>query len=188
MSDHQIRQLKIGLIGGSGLGALMADESPIARHQLDTPFGEPADAITELRLSDVPVFFLNRHGPGHLLNPSHVPYRANVFALKQLGVTHILASGAVGSFRDEYKPRNLVVPDQIIDKTNRRTGSFFDHEAVHVELAEPFCPLLRRTIIEAADRLKPETAGVVHDRGCYVVMEGPAFSTRRKPHAPNLGR
>ena len=97
----------------------------------------------------MPVFFLSRHGPGHLLGPSQVPFRANIFALKQLGVTHVIASGAVGSLRDEFKPRDLVIPDQVIDKTYRRAGTFFEKAAVHVEFAEPFCPVLRRILIEA---------------------------------------
>src|SRR4051812_46368288 len=100
--------IRFGLIGGTGLGAAMAQHtSDGKRHEIDTPFGRPADAIVETNWHGLPVFFLNRHGPGHLLNPSQVPYRANVFALKQLGVTHILASGAVGSLREEFKPRDL---------------------------------------------------------------------------------
>src|SRR5690242_11435039 len=115
-------QIKIGLIGGSGLGAAMAEQTQqgVRHEHLETPFGRPSDAIVETSWHNLPVFFLNRHGPGHLLNPTQVPYRANIFALKQLGVTHILASGAVGSLREEYKPRQLVIPDQVIDKTHKR--------------------------------------------------------------------
>jgi 5'-methylthioadenosine phosphorylase len=135
--------------------------------------------------------------PGHLLNPSRVPYRANIFALKSLGCTHILASGAVGSLREEFKPTELVIPDQVIDKTFRREGTFFENAAVHVEFAEPFDPVLRRMVLDAAKQpgvvgsgsevgnaesdLRPPTHDLqltVHDRGCYVAMEGPAFSTR----------
>jgi 5'-methylthioadenosine phosphorylase len=125
------------------------------------------------------VFILSRHGPGHLINPSQIPFRANLFALKQLGCTHILASGAVGSLREEYKPRQLVIPDQIIDRTSKRPGTFFERAAVHVEFAEPFCPVLRQLLLDAAKQ-RPDGAAVpeVHDRGCYVAMEGPAFSTR----------
>src|SRR5689334_10838217 len=142
-------QIKIGLIGGSGLGAAMAQQTEGIRHDaLDTPFGKPSDAIVETSWHGLPVFFLNRHGPGHLLNPSAVPYRANIFALRQLGVTHIIASGAVGSLREEFKPRDLVIPDQIIDQTFRRPGTFFESAAVHVEFSEPFCPVLRRMIVE----------------------------------------
>lgn len=212
--------VKIGLIGGTGLGDAIGDGSEVIRHVIDTPFGSPSDAILETNWSGLPVFFLSRHGPGHLLRPSVVPYRANVFALKKLGVTHILASGAVGSLRQELKPRDLVIVDQIIDKTTQRPGTFYEKSAVHVEFAEPFCPVLRQILTEAGANLggtvlstvekKPgegnsgdltpppapgnPTAGdlktgaphsadvntgfTVHDSGCYVAMEGPAFSTR----------
>src|SRR5438045_175968 len=176
MSDmSETSGIKIGLIGGSGLGAAMAQQTEGKRHELDTPFGRPSDAIVESDWSGVPILFLNRHGPGHLLNPSQVPFRANIFALKQLGCTHILASGAVGSLREEYKPRHLVIPDQVIDRTYRRQGTFYEHAAVHVEFAEPFCPVLRRILGEAGKEHQEFSA---HDGGCYVCMEGPAFSTR----------
>jgi 5'-methylthioadenosine phosphorylase len=200
--------IKIGLIGGSGLGEAMrahaeGEGAGGGRHEVDTPFGRPSDAVVEFNWSGLPVFFLSRHGPGHVLNPSQVPYRANLLALKQLGVTHVIASGAVGSLRDDFKPRDLVIPDQVIDKTFRRAGTFFERSAVHVEFSEPFCPVLRRILVEegqkAEDRgsnvedrgeasapsspssiLDPQssTPYTVHDRGCYVCMEGPAFSTR----------
>lgn len=169
--------VKIGLIGGSGMAEHLAGEG--TRHQIDTPFGQPSDAIVETTIAGLPVFLLSRHGPGHVLNPSQVPYRANIFALKQLGVTHLLATGAVGSLRQEMKPRDLVIADQIIDKT-RRPATFFDHAAVHVEFAEPFCPVLRQLLLDAAKPAEgaPPAAHAVHDHGCYVAMEGPAFSTR----------
>ena len=171
--------LKIGLIGGTGIGQALLDGHQGAAHDIDTPFGKPSDAIIETQVNGVPVFLLHRHGPGHLLNPSQVPYRANIFALKQLGVTHIIASGAVGSLREEFKPRDLVVVDQLIDKTCQRAGTFFDKAAVHVEFAEPFCPLLRNLLLEAGVQLAASDSPFhTHDRGCYVVMEGPAFSTR----------
>jgi len=110
-----------------------------------------------------------------LFNPSQVPYRANIFALKTLGVTHIIASGAVGSLREEFKPRDLVIPEQIIDKT-RRAATFFDQAAVHVEFAEPFDPVLRQILI--GEGAAEGSAFKTHNRGCYVAMEGPAFSTR----------
>jgi 5'-methylthioadenosine phosphorylase len=169
-----MQDLKIGLIGGTGLGqALAATEG--TRHEVDTPFGRPSDAILETTWADVPVLILSRHGPGHVINPTQIPTRANIYALKQLGCTHILASGAVGSLREEYKPRDLVVPDQIIDKTVKRANTFFEKAAVHVEFAEPFCPVLRQILLEVAQTVEGHE---VHDRGCYVCMEGPAFSTR----------
>jgi 5'-methylthioadenosine phosphorylase len=172
-------ELRIGVIGGSGLGQALGARTTGTRHELQTPFGRPSDAVVETEWDGVRVFFLSRHGPGHLLTPSQIPYRANVFALKQLGCTHVIGTGAVGSLREEFRPRDLVIPDQVIDKTHRRVGTFFDRAAVHVEFAEPFCPVLRQVLLEAAkpgEGEKPDHA--VHDRGCYVCMEGPAFSTR----------
>src|SRR5688572_28626192 len=143
-------EIKVGLIGGSGLAdAVRAATAGAARHTVDTPFGPPSDEIVETDWDGLPVFVLSRHGPGHLLNPSRVPYRANLFALKQLGVTHVIASGAVGSLREEFRPRDLVIPDQLIDKTHKRDATFFDNAAVHVEFSEPFCPVLRRTLLDA---------------------------------------
>src|SRR6476661_269281 len=123
--------LRVGLIGGTGLGEMLGVEGG-QRHEIDTPFGRPSDAIIEGSWAGVPVLLLARHGPGHVFNPSQVPYRANLFALKQLGCTHILASGAVGSLREEFKPKQLVIPDQVIDRTTRRPNTFFEHAAVHV--------------------------------------------------------
>lgn len=168
---EEMSQIKIGLIGGTGLGEALS-QTQGHRHEIETPFGRTSDAIVEVEWSGLPVLFLNRHGPGHLLNPSQVPYRANIFALKQLGCTHIIASGAVGSLREEFRPRDLVIPDQLIDKTSRRPGSFYENAAVHVEFSEPFCPVLCQILIEAG------AGQAVHGRGCYVCMEGPAFSTR----------
>src|ERR1051326_1842378 len=173
--------LRIGLIGGTGLGQALGAEAG-TRHELDTPFGRPSDAIIETQWAGMTTLILSRHGPGHLLNPSQVPYQANIFSLKQLGCTHILASGAAGSLREEFKPKDLVVPDQLIDKTPTRPGTFFTNAAVHVEFAEPFDATLRQILMDAAK--PPQDSGLstqdfsVHDRGCYVAMEGPAFSTR----------
>lgn len=172
--------IKVGLIGGSGLGEVLAGHSEVARHVVETPFGAPSGPILETIWEGVPVLMLSRHGPGHVLNPSMVPYRANIFALKQLGCTHILASGAVGSLREEMRPRDLVVLDQIIDKTTKRANTFYESAAVHVEFAEPFCPVLRGVVLEAAKMMGAGTPDGprVHERGTYVCMEGPAFSTR----------
>ena len=185
--------LKIGLIGGSGLGEALTGGAAGTSHHPDTPFGAPSGPIVEAEIEGVPALLLARHGEGHALNPSAVPYRANLFALKMLGCTHVLAGGAVGSLRDEFRPRDLVVPDQIIDKTRRRPGTFYESAAVHVEFAEPFCPALRRLLNDAGADLKSEMSDsksemsdskseiprpAVHDGGCYVCMEGPAFGTR----------
>src|SRR5262245_48981910 len=146
---NAMSELRIGLIGGTGLGEALGAEAG-QRHQVITPFGKPSDAIVESEWAGIKTLILSRHGPGHLLNPAHVPYRANIFALKQLGCTHILASGAVGSLREEFRPKDLVIPDQVIDKTHKRASTFFERAAVHVELAEPFDPVLRQLVIEAA--------------------------------------
>jgi 5'-methylthioadenosine phosphorylase len=168
-------ELKIGLIGGSGLGDGLGSGAEAVRHDVETPFGRPSSTVLETRWEEMPVLMLSRHGPGHLLNPTQVPFRANIFALKQLGCTHIIATGAVGSLREEMKPRDLVIADQVIDRTSKRAATFFEHAAVHVDFAEPFCPVLRRILIEEG---AGETSHKVHGRGCYVCMEGPAFSTR----------
>ncbi|MEM1213574.1 MAG: MTAP family purine nucleoside phosphorylase, partial [Planctomycetota bacterium] len=121
------------------------------------------------------VLLLQRHGPGHTLNPSAVPYRANLFALKALGATHVLASGATGSLREHLHPGQLVLVDQFIDKTSKRANTFYEHAAVHAEFAEPCCPVMRRWLLAAAGRMPDLT---VHTAGTYVCMEGPSFSTK----------
>ena len=168
---------KVGILGGSGLGDALCKASPGEAIRMETPFGEPSDAIirTAWQGADVDVFLLNRHGAGHLIAPSKVNYRANIYALKALGCTHVIASGAVGSLRERIKPKHLVIPDQIIDKTYRRVPTFFDeYFAAHAEFAAPFCPILRKHLFNCADAVSTE----VHDGGTYVCMEGPAFSTR----------
>lgn len=165
---------RIAIIGGSGLGQAFAEQAAGKPIEIDTPFGRPSGPIVLTRWGGADIAFLSRHGPGHLLNPSAVPYRANIYALKQLGVTHILASGATGSLREDVEPRHLVICDQVIDRTIRRESTFFDRGIVaHVEFAEPFCPQLRG-LLAAAGR---EVGTVVHHAGTYVCMEGPAFST-----------
>ncbi len=164
----------IGIIGGTGLGEVLGGLGAGQSHTIDTPFGMPSGPIVTTQVGDVPVALLSRHGEGHLLGPSTVPYRANIFALKTLGVTHILASAAVGSLRENIAPRDLVLPDQVIDRTFRRPGTFFDEVVAHVELATPFCPTLRGLLSQAGDGLPVK----LHSRGTYVCMEGPQFSTR----------
>lgn len=165
---------RVGIIGGSGLGQALGQLTHGQEHSLDTPFGTPSGPVVTGELNGVPVALLARHGPGHVHSPTHVPYRANLFALKTLGVTHLLCSTAVGSLREEIAPRDLVVPDQLIDKTFRRPSTFFDEFAVHAELANPFCSTLRGILLECART----TNARVHDGGTLVVMEGPQFSTR----------
>ncbi|MEM0913640.1 MAG: S-methyl-5'-thioadenosine phosphorylase [Planctomycetota bacterium] len=171
MSDTPI---KLGIIGGTGLGEKLGLETgeSIA---VDTPFGPPASELTRASWDGVEVILLQRHGSGHVFNPSAVPYRANIFAMKAMGVTHLLASGATGSLREEVQPGDLVLVDQVIDKTTKRPNTFYEHAAVHVEFAEPCCPVMRDWLLNAAKQL-PDTT--VHPTGTYVAMEGPAFSTR----------
>lgn len=176
---------KVGIIGGSGLGdALCVDQGGCKRHTVTTPFGDPSDAIIETQWGKTTIFLLNRHGAGHLIGPTDVNYRANLYALKALGCTHIIASGAVGSLREEVRPKDLVIPDQIIDKTYRRVPTFFDSAmAVHVELAAPFCPILRQHLLNCAPAVKPTR---VHEGGTYICMEGPGFSTRAESEMHRL--
>jgi 5'-methylthioadenosine phosphorylase len=164
----------IGIIGGTGLGDMLGTVGKGQTHDIDTPFGRPSAPILTTEIGGVEVALLSRHGVGHLLNPSSVPSRANIFALKQLGVARIIASGAVGSLREAIAPRDLVLPDQAIDRTFRRPGTFFEGLAVHVEMAAPFCPALRAALTSVAAAVPTK----VHLRGTYVCMEGPQFSTR----------
>lgn len=166
--------VKIGIIGGTGLGDELCTEGSGKAVEVDTIFGRPSSALLEAQWHGVEVALLNRHGDGHLIPPSQVNYRANIYALKARGCTHILASGAVGSLQEAIRPKDLVIPDQVIDKTYRRVGTFFDDLAVHVELANPFCPVLRKHLLRCADAVDT----TVHDGGTYVCMEGPGFSTR----------
>jgi len=164
----------IGVIGGTGVDQALGLEGE-RQELIETPFGSPSSAITLAQWEGVRVAVLKRHGEGHILNPSRVPFRANIFALKALGVTHLVATGATGSLRDEFSPCDLVIPDQIIDRTRGRAATFYESAAVHVAMAEPFCPVVRQWLLGAAGAL----GGVrVHPRGTYVCMEGPAFSTR----------
>jgi 5'-methylthioadenosine phosphorylase len=167
-------RVMVGIIGGTGLGEALGALGAGQVHDPETPFGRPSGPITVAEIGGVPVALLARHGEGHLLNPSSVPYRANIFALKALGVSHILASGAVGSLREELAPKHLVIPDQVIDKTFRRAGTFYEELAVHVEFASPFCATLRNVLARSSTGLPMR----VHQGGTYVCMEGPQFSTR----------
>ncbi len=174
MSDKPI---KIGIIGGSGVDVALAGEGGSEVFP-GTPFGKPSGPITETTWQGVPIYLLKRHGVGHVYPPHKVPFQANICAMKQLGVTHIVATGATGSLREEIHPGDLVIVDQLIDKTYKRANTFFDGAAVHVEMAEPFCPVTRNWLLHAANQLSDSLERKVHAAGTYVVMEGPAFSTR----------
>ena len=164
----------IGLIGGSGLYAL-SGLSEAREVRLSTPFGDPSDALFVGKVGDKSVAFLARHGRNHRLLPGEINYRANVYAMKLLGVTRILSASAVGSMKEAIRPRDVVVPDQFIDRTQRRVATFFGEGiAAHVAFADPICPETRRVLCDAA----VAAGATAHDGGTYVCMEGPAFSTR----------
>ncbi|MHC4482626.1 MAG: S-methyl-5'-thioadenosine phosphorylase [Planctomycetota bacterium] len=166
----------IGIIGGTGLDDALAEHLINPKpHDIETPFGRPSAPVMVGRLGERTVAFLNRHGKGHKLSPSEVPFAANIFALKKLGVLTLIGSGAVGSLREQIAPGDLVVVDQFLDKTFRRTNTFFnDFAAVHCEMAEPLCGRLRRILLDSAGNIDVKT----HTKGTYVCMEGPQFSTR----------
>ncbi|MDD5135702.1 MAG: S-methyl-5'-thioadenosine phosphorylase [Phycisphaerae bacterium] len=165
-----------GLIGGSGLGdALQEHIENVKQVEVDTPFGRPSGKILTGTLAGSQIAFINRHGRGHKFSPSTVPYAANIFALKKLGVTSVISSGAVGSLKQEIKPKDVVIVDQVIDKTFKRQNTFFDNiGAAHCELAHPYCGRLRNALISEAGKIKT----TLHPEATYVCMEGPQFSTR----------
>ena len=167
-------QAKIGVIGGTGLYNIEG-LTDIEEVDITTPFGQPSDTIIIGKREGVGVAFLPRHGKGHHLSPTEVPARANIYALKSLGVEHIIAVNSAGSFKKEIKPGDLLIADQIIDRTRNRANTFFtDGIVAHITFAEPFCPVLRQVLYQAAQ----EARASVHAKGTYVAMEGPAFSTR----------
>ncbi len=167
-------QAKIGVIGGTGLYDIEG-LTDIEEVDINTPFGKPSDTITIGSLEGVGIAFLPRHGKGHRISPTEIPVRANIYALKSLGVEHIIAINSCGSFKEETKPGDLVIPDQLIDRTRSRVNSFFGEGIVaHISFAEPFCPVLSQTLYQAAK----EVGAVVHPKGTYIAMEGAAFSTR----------
>ncbi|GCE46554.1 5'-methylthioadenosine phosphorylase [Thermosporothrix hazakensis] len=168
-------QATIGVIGGSGLYR-MEHMTEVEEVKISTPFGDPSDVITIGKVNGVSMAFLPRHGRGHRLNPTEIPVRANIWALKSLGVEYVISVSAVGSLREDYAPRDLVIPDQLFDRTKSRVNSFFEGGlVVHATFAEPFCPHLSKLLLESARELKDVT---VHAGGTYVCMEGPLFSTK----------
>ncbi len=166
---------QLGVIGGSGIYK-MEGAKILKEHNLDTPFGKPSSPIFETEINGAKVFFLARHGTSHSILPTEVPYRANIHALKQVGVTHLLAISAVGIMKEHIKPGDSVVPDQIFDRTKGiRDATFFGEGVVgHVQFSDPFCNEMRDIILKACQK----AGATVHDGGSYVCMEGPQFSTR----------
>jgi len=169
-----VPRARVGILGGSGLYALagVANASEVA---LETPFGPPSDAFLVGSIGDVPVAFLARHGRGHRLHPGEIEYRANIYGMKMLGVERILSASAVGSMKESIHPREVVLPDQFIDRTRGRASTFFGNGIVaHITFSEPICPIVRESLAAGVR----EAGGSVHDGGTYLCMEGPAFSTR----------
>jgi 5'-methylthioadenosine phosphorylase len=166
----------IGVMGGSGLYA-MADLSDVEELRIDTPYGPPSDALIRGRIGAATVVFLARHGRHHSYLPTEVPYRANLWAMRSLGVRWILSCSAVGSLQENVKPLDLLVPDQFIDRTQQRPLTFFGDGAVaHVTLAAPFCSTLSGLLADAVAEVLPQDRSL-HRGGTYLCMEGPAFST-----------
>lgn len=169
-------QARIGVIGGSGLYQMQA-LTDVEEVKVTTPFGDPSDAFIIGTLAGQRVAFLPRHGRGHRLLPTEIPFRANIYAMKLLGVERIISASAVGSLREELKPMDIVFPDQFFDRTRQRASTFFGGGiAAHVTFADPVCRDLVDTLEEAA---RAELQGIdLHRGGTYLCMEGPAFSTR----------
>ncbi len=174
-----MQEARIGVIGGSGLYDIpgMAD---VDRLTIDTPFGPPSDEVVLGNLAGVRMAFLPRHGRGHRISPSELPSQANIWAMKMLGVTHLISISAVGSLREEMAPRDVVVPNQLLDRTKGvRPASFFgDGLVVHISFAEPYCLDLSQIVYDAA----VQAGARVHRGGTMVVMEGPQFSTKAEAH------
>lgn len=170
-------QAQIGIIGGSGLYKMDALQD-IEEVQVDTPFGSPSDALIVGTLEGERVAFLARHGRSHHLMPSELPFRANIYALKSLGVQYLISASAVGSLQADAKPLDMVVPDQFIDRTKGRTSTFFGNGiVVHIGFGEPICTDLSQVLAEAIAQLNLSEV-TLHRGGTYVCMEGPAFSTK----------
>lgn len=168
---------KIGIIGGSGLYQMEALTN-IEEVKIETPFGDPSDAFILGTLAGTPVVFLARHGRNHHLLPSELPFRANIYAMKSLGVEYLLSASAVGSLQVEAQPLDMVVPDQFIDRTQHREATFFgDGIVAHIGFGDPICPALAGVLADAIASLDlPDVT--LHRSGTYVCMEGPAFSTK----------
>ena len=165
--------VKVGIIGGTGIYNPSMFED-VRVESVDTPFGMPSDPLVIGKHNGLEVVFLSRHGKGHRFSPSKVNSRANILALKKLGVTHIISASAVGSLREDYRPLDIVIPDQVYDRTRCRDSTFFEEGIVaHISFADPFCPELSRILYEVASAGYPS-----HNGGTYLCMEGPQFSTR----------
>ena len=169
-----MEEVKIGVIGGSGIYDIEGI-TETRKQKISTPFGDPSDTIVIGNLEGIPVAFLPRHGRGHFIMPSELNSRANIYALKSLGVEQIISISACGSLKEELKPRDIVIPDQLFDRTRQRPYTFFGEGIVaHIGFANPYCPELSGILYQAAKDLRLS----VHLGGTYVCIEGPQFSTK----------
>ncbi|MBN1978708.1 MAG: S-methyl-5'-thioadenosine phosphorylase [Anaerolineae bacterium] len=172
------KPIRIGVIGGSGLYQ-MEGLADVEEYKVVTPFGDPSDAIVVGTLNGVPVAFLARHGRGHRIMPSEVNYRANIYALKSLGVEQVISISACGSLREHLHPGEVVVPDQLFDFTKKRQATFFGNGLVaHIGTADPYCADLATLVAHAVE----EAGGAVHRGGRFITIEGPRFSTKGESH------
>ena len=172
-----IEKSRLGVIGGSGFYSM--DQIEYLRElEINTPYGKPSDSIKVYNLGNLEIAFIPRHGRTHSLNPSEIPYKANIWALRSIGVRWIIAPSAVGSLQEQIRPLDIVVPDQFIDRTKNRPATFFNEGAVaHVTMGDPFCTNLSRILSEIGEKNIPG-GRQLHRGGTYLAMEGPAFSTR----------
>lgn len=169
-----MEQAILGVIGGSGVYDIETLQD-VQEVRIKTPFGDPSDVIVLGTLAGVRVAFLPRHGRGHRIMPNEVNARANVYALKSLGVQYIVSISACGSMKEEYAPRHIVIPDQIFDRTKSRPSTFFGNGlVVHISFDEPYCPVLSELVYQAVKK----TGATVHKGGTFLVIEGPQFSTK----------
>ncbi len=173
-----MKQAILGVIGGSGVYDMEA-LTDATELKVPTPFGDPSDVIVVGKLAGLPVAFLPRHGRGHRIMPTEVNFRANIYALKSLGVQYVVSISACGSMREDLKPRHIVIPDQLFDRTKARPNTFFGGGlVVHISFDEPYCPVLSGLVYQAVQ----QTGATVHRGGTLLVIEGPQFSTKAESH------
>ncbi len=174
---NDFKQARLGIIGGSGLYEI-DDLENIVELSLDTPYGKPSNKLLIGNLFGIEIVFLARHGENHTLNPSEIPYQANIWALRSLNVRWLISASAVGSLKERIKPCDIVIPDQFIDRTHQRPLTFFTNGVVaHISMANPFCEIVSEILAQEVEKLLTKEKKL-HIGGTYLAMEGPAFSTR----------
>ena len=172
-----IEESKLGVIGGSGFYSINSIDCS-KEIDVDTPYGKPSDSIRIFKIGNLELIFIARHGRTHKYNPTEIPYKANIWALRSLGVRWIIAPSAVGSLKEQIRPLDIVIPDQFIDRTHHRPATFFNEGVVaHVNMGDPFCQTLSSMVGDISEK-NIKGARQLHRGGTYLAMEGPAFSTR----------